>query len=106
VIPWFHVTCSPEALHLDVRPPRRPPWQAAIPWETVERVCLKRGDLWQSDEVYLFVRGRKASYRIPLDCAGGEGLVEALLARRLADAEAWVDTLSGRGAALRCWPPA
>ncbi len=101
---WFRVTPSPAALHMEVRPPGRPAWEARLPWETIERVCLRRGGFLQPDEVYLFVRGREASYLVPLDCAGAESLVKALLARGLVSAAEWTDCLSGRGPALRCWP--
>jgi hypothetical protein len=73
---WYFIRCDTEQLTLDVR--TATPWRAEIRWDRIERICLVPGDLWSSDELIVFVKGRENSYVIPLEANGGAELISAL----------------------------
>lgn len=71
-------------------------------WEDIERVCLKMEGLFGSDALYVFVRGRAASYAVPLAAEGAQALLDELIHRELFDAELAIEAAGSEG--LFCWP--
>jgi hypothetical protein len=86
-IDWFRVTFDETSIYLDVSPPSRDPWQARIEWARVIRICFKSGDLFSSDDIYIFTDERPESRVIPTEAAGGPDLWNEIIRRGLFDAE-------------------
>lgn len=84
---WFIVTLDADSITLDVSPPGGTPWQAKIEWNTINRICLKTGDLLTPDEIYIFTTLRAESHLIPMEASGGLDLWDEIITRGLFDAE-------------------
>src|SRR4029079_8043159 len=99
---WFVVRHDEVGVHLDVSPPGREPWQASIPWASVQRVCFKCEGPEISDGIYIFSSQRPESYVIPTEARGGSDIWSEILSRGLFDPD-----LASRAAAsvagLFCW---
>lgn len=84
---WFLVRFDSDEITLEVSPPNRQSWMAKIKWKQINRVCFNAGDLYNSDDIYLFTDEREESYSIPTEANGGSALWEEILKRNLFDAE-------------------
>ena len=103
-IEWFTVTFDDQQVHLDVRPPGESPWQDAVAWADLIRICFKAEDFLVSDGLYLFSSQRPESYAIPSEAIGGAELWGEILRRGLFDAELAIEAASAIEG-LFCWPP-
>jgi hypothetical protein len=84
---WFNVRLDDEGIHLEVEP-REPGIMACfLPWRSVTRVCFRAEDFLISDGLYLFTNMRPESYAVPVEAAGGDALLNDLIARKLFPAE-------------------
>ena len=83
---WFHVRYDESTIELECEPPGGEHWTQAIAWESIERIVFKAEDPSVSDGIYLFTRGRKESYAIPAEAAGGADLWKEIIRRGLFDA--------------------
>lgn len=84
---WFFVRFDTDFISLEVSPPDRAAWSAQIEWKRIVRVCFKTGDLFDSDEIYIFTDERPESHLIPTEANGGSALWHEILKRNLFDAE-------------------
>ncbi|MBW1811696.1 MAG: hypothetical protein JRJ87_26140 [Deltaproteobacteria bacterium] len=73
VADWYKTKFDDQKISLDVR--TGSPWKVDIPWARIERVCLKAEGALTSDGIYIFVRGREASYAVPVEAEGGSQLL-------------------------------
>ena len=101
---WFHVVVDDGGFHLSVSPPGRAPWSADVAWDEIIRICFKSEGYTASDGIYVFVRGREASYAIPTDATGGTDLWNAFIDRKLFDAELAIKAAMADEGELLCWP--
>lgn len=101
VASWFRVTFDAAQVHLDVR--AAAPWQASFAFADVVRVCIKGEPPPVSDGLYVFVRGRDASYAIPLEGEGAEALMWELSRRGLLPAEV-IERAMASAEGVFCWP--
>jgi hypothetical protein len=102
---WYHVRFDDRAVYREVAPPGGDAWADEFAWGDVVRVCFRTGDLFESDELYVFAAGREASYQIPTEADGGRELVDELIRRDLFAAEMMLEAVTTEGK-LYCWPPA
>lgn len=100
---WYLVRCDDSAVHLDVRPPGREAWSAAIPWDTITRVCFEAEGLDLSDGIYIFTSQRAESHAIPVEASGGHELWTELLRRGLFDAGLAATAMAAADGVF-CWP--
>lgn len=100
---WFHVKFNRDKILLDVNPPPREGWQAEIPWRGIIRVCFKPGDLFESDEIYIFTDKRPESYVIPTEATGGAELWDEIIDRKLFDAGLAIQAMTALEG-IFCWP--
>ncbi len=100
---WFHVSFDEAGVRRQVNPPGKEPWSDGFAWEDVVRVCLKAGDLFESDELYIFTRQRPESYVIPTEAEGGLALLGELVKRGLFDAQMAIEAATATEG-LWCWP--
>ncbi len=101
---WYTVTFDDTYVYRNARPPGGDSWKDNFEWKDVIRVCFQTGDLYSSDELYIFVTDREESYLIPIDANGGLEFWGEIIDRNLFDAELAIKiaTVSERG--LFCWP--
>ena len=102
---WFKVSSNDETILIDATPPGRDKWSAEIKWSEIERVCYGTTDFLYSDEIFLFVKGRKESYHIPIDADGGIDLWNGIIDRKLFDAELAIKVATADIGRVYCWPP-
>ena len=100
---WFHVSFDEAGVHREVNPPGGEAWSDQFAWGDVIRVCLKGGDLFESDELYIFTRQRPESYVIPTEAEGGLALLDELVKHRLFDAQLAIEAATATEG-LWCWP--
>ena len=100
---WFHVKFNNDRIYLNVNPPSSEGWQAEIPWKDIIRVCFKPGDLFESDEIYIFTDKRPESYVIPTEAEGGSELWEEIIDRKVFDAKLAIEALTTTEG-IFCWP--
>lgn len=101
---WFSARFDDAAIFLDVRPPGGAVWQAQIDWARIIRVCFRAGDLFESDEIYIFTDERPESYLVPIEAGGGQALRAELITRGLFDAELAIQAATAANE-LFCWEP-
>lgn len=101
---WFVVTHDQDEIHLRVSPPGGVPWEASLRFADVIRVCFEAEGLFGSDRIYLFVRGREASYVVPTEAVGGSALWGELIERHLFDAKLAIEAATAEEGTLHCWP--
>jgi len=101
---WFKVIFDDKSVLIDVVPPNREKWSAHFDWDDVIRICFKIGDLFTSDELYIFTNTRPESYLIPIEANGGLELWNEIVSRGLFDAGLAIKMVS-KTEGLFCWPP-
>ncbi len=101
---WYNVSFDDTCVCRDVRPPGGEAWKDQFEWKDVIRVCFQAGDLYSSDEIYIFVKNREESYLIPTEANGGSELWGAIIDRGLFDAELAIKIASDTEGELYCWP--
>lgn len=101
---WSKVSFDATAIHLQVAPPGRAAWTAAIPWSSIVRLVFECHDL-SSDSLYVFVRERPESYVIPLEGHGVSALWAEIIDRKLFDPELAIQASRGAEGAMFIWPP-
>jgi Cysteine-rich CPCC len=99
---WFQVRFDDARISLQVNPPQREPWVAAISWERIVRVCFKAGDWDDSDVIYIFTDERPESYLIPSEADVGGALWNEILRRKLFDAEIAIEAMSSTNKLFCC----
>ena len=102
---WFRVGYDDQRIYWDVSPPGGQAWTQQIEWHAITRVCFYAGDLFESDEIYLFTASRPESYVVPTEAEGGSELWSEILDRKLFDAELAIEAARG-DRQLFCDPPA
>lgn len=101
---WYQVRFDQRAVYRNAAPPGGQPWSDEFAWNDVIRVCFHTGNLFESDELYIFTSTRPESYLIPTEAAGGSDLVNELMERKLFPAEMMCQAVLTEGE-LFCWPP-
>ena len=101
---WFSVHFDNEAVHIEATPPGGTAWADDIQWERIIRVCFKAGDLFDSDEIYLFTDERPESYLIPTEASGGLALWTEIIERKLFDADLAIKAATATNE-IFCSPP-
>lgn len=102
---WYHVSFDEASVRRRAHPPDREPWADSLRWDEIVRVCFKTGDLFSSDEIYLFTNERAESYLVPTEAEGATALLEEIVRRKLFDAELLIAAAQTNDE-LFCWPPA
>jgi len=102
---WFKIGLNGETITIYVNPPGGEAWSVEINWSDIERVCYETTGFMYSDDIYLFVKGRKESYRIPVDADGGMKLWLDIIDRKLFDAELAITVATADEGTVNCWPP-
>ena len=100
---WYHVTFDVENIYRNVNPPNEESWTDQLQWKDIIRICFKLGDLYTSDELYMFTDKREESYLIPIEANGGIELWNEIISRKLFDADLAIkiaSTIDG----IYCWP--
>ena len=100
---WFRVGFDDTVINIRVNPPERPAWESRVEWARIIRVCFKAGDLFTTDEIYLFTDERPESYLIPTEAGGGAALWDEIIRRGVFDAELAIEAASATDR-LFCWP--
>jgi hypothetical protein len=100
---WYHVSFNETTVFLDVSPPGSEGWKDQFQWKDVIRVCFQLGDLWVSDEIYIFTNKRPESYVIPTEAEGGPEFWGEIIRRDLFDAELAIEIASATEG-IYCWP--
>jgi hypothetical protein len=101
---WFVVSHDHERVTLRVSPPHGEAWEASFLFADIVRVCFEAEGLFGSDRIYVFVRGRDASYVIPTEAVGGSALWGELIERHLFDAKLAISAAGAEEGSLLCWP--
>jgi len=101
---WYNVTFNGTYIYRDVRPPGGVAWKDHFEWNDIIRVCFQTGDLYSSDELYIFETGRKESYLIPMEADGGLELWGEIIDRGFFDAELAIKIATVSEQGLYCWP--
>ena len=102
---WYHVRFDAEKIYRNAEPAGSTAWADELEWKDIIRICFQAGDLWTSDELYIFTNQREESYLIPLEAEGGLELWNEIIQRGLFDATLAVKVATS-GEGLFCWPPA
>lgn len=100
---WYHVLFDENTVFLDVNPPGGEGWKDQFQWNDIIRVCFLVGDLWMSDEIYIFTNKRPESYVIPTEANGGPEFWGEIIHRNLFDAELAIKIATATEG-LYCWP--
>jgi hypothetical protein len=101
---WFHIELRDDVVHIHVAPPGSESWSAAFALADIERVVFEAGSTLTSDTLYVFVRGRDASYTIPTMAVGGSAFFGALMDRGLFDAQLAIRAATADEGELFFWP--
>ena len=101
---WYNASFDERCVYRDVRPPGQDPWKDQFEWKDIIRICFQAGDLFSSDELYIFTNKREESYLIPIDASGGLELWNEIIERELFSAALAIKTASDTGGGLYCWP--
>lgn len=102
---WYRVRFNDESVNREVRPPGAEAWSDSFLWSDVIRICYEPSpDMYTSDTIYVFTKGREASYAIPTEAEGGSELWGTILERGLFDPEISQRISMGQ-LGLSCWPP-
>ena len=102
---WYHVSFDKKCVHRDVHPPGGEAWKDQFEWKDIIRICFQTGDLYSSDELYIFIKDKKESFLIPMEVDGGLELWGEIIDRRLFDAELAIKIVSeAEEGILTCWP--
>lgn len=101
---WYTVSFDDTYVYRDVRPLGGDAWKDHFKWKDIIRVCFQTGDLFSSDELYIFVTGRKESYLIPMEADGGLELWGEIIDHGLFDAELAIKIATVSEQGLYCWP--
>ncbi|WP_287585440.1 hypothetical protein [Candidatus Borrarchaeum sp.] len=100
---WYNVSFNENTVFLDVNPPDGEEWKAQFQWNDIIRVCFQVGDLWESDDIYIFTNKRPESYVIPTEANGSPECWGEIIRRDLFDAELAIKIASATEG-LYCWP--
>ena len=101
---WYSISFDEQTISLDVRPPDLDSWKAVIRWEDIIRVCYKTGEFLEPDDIYIFIRNREHSYRIPSTAMNAEELWTEIIRRELFDAEVAIQLMTTSNE-MQCFPP-
>jgi len=102
---WYNIFYDDMNVYRDVRPPGGQAWKDQFEWKDVIRICFQTGDLYSSDELYIFIKDKKESFLIPMDAKGGLELWGEIIDRELFDAELAIKiTTEAEDGILTCWP--
>ena len=101
---WYTVSFDDTYVYRDVQPPGGDPWKDHFEWKDIIRVCYQTGDLYSSDELYIFIIDRKESYLIPMDADGVLELWGEIIDRSLFDAELAIKMATASEQGISCWP--
>jgi len=101
---WYNVSFDDKYVYRDVKPPGRDGWEDKFEWKDVIRVCFQAGDLYSSDEMYIFVKDREESYLIPTEANGGSELWGEIIERELFDAKLAIEVATDADGGFYCWP--
>ena len=102
---WYHVSFDGNYVFRKVNPPNGENWKDQLLWKDIIRVCFKPGDLFTSDELYLFTDKRPESYVIPIEADGGSQLWNEIIERELFSAELAIKVATSSDG-IYCWPEA
>jgi hypothetical protein len=94
---WFHVTFDEHGFTRRAQPLGAEAWADTVRWDEIERVCLQMEGLFGSDALYVFARGREASYAVPMEAEGAHELLDELIRRKLFEAELAITAASSEG---------
>ena len=100
---WYHVYFDANYVFRDVNPPNGENWNDKLLWKDINRVCFKPGDLFSSDELYIFTNIRPESYLIPLEADGGSQLWNEIIERELFSAKLAIKAATSNDG-IYCWP--
>jgi hypothetical protein len=101
---WYNLSFDDISVYRDVRPPGGEAWKDHFEWKDIIRICFQTGDLYSSDELYIFVTDRKESYLIPMEADGGLELWGEIIDHGLFDAELAIKIATVSEQGLYCWP--
>ena len=101
---WYNLSFDDISVYRDVRHPGGEAWKDHFEWKDIIRICFQTGDLYSSDELYIFVTDRKESYLIPMEADGGLELWGEIIDYGLFDAELAIKIATVSEQGLYCWP--
>jgi len=101
---WYNLSFDDISVYRDVRPPGGEAWKDRFEWKDIIRICFQTGDLYSSNELYIFVTDRKESYLIPMEADGGLELWGEIIDHGLFDAELAIKIATVSEQGLYCWP--
>ncbi|HEC39323.1 hypothetical protein LCGC14_0587440 [marine sediment metagenome] len=104
LLEWYFVTFDNKNVYRDVRPSFQESWKDQFEWNKIIRICFQTGDLYSSDELYIFIKDKKESFLIPMEANGGLELWGEIIDRRLFDADLAIKIASESEGMLHCWP--
>ena len=100
---WFSVTFDDDRITISCAPPGGEAWEQQVDWTDIIRVCFQLGDMYSSDDIYLFTKHRPESYVIPTEAAGGSDLWGEIVGRELFDPDLAIKIMTA-DEGLFCWP--
>ena len=101
---WYYVSFDNMNVYRDVRPPGGDSWKDQFEWKDIIRICFQTGDLFSSDELYIFIKDKKESFLIPMEAKGGLELWGEIIDLKLFDADLGIQIATEADGMLHCWP--
>ena len=102
---WFKVAYDTEKITLTIKLRFRKSSVTVISWSRITRICFLGGNVFKSDELYIFTDKRPESYVIPMEADGVPQLWDEIITRKLFDAELAIKAAISLEGELLCWPP-
>jgi len=101
---WYDVSFDNINVYRDVHPPGGETWKDQFEWKDIIRICFQTGDLYSSDELYIFIKDKKENFLIPMDAIGTLELWGEIIDRELFDANLAIQIATEADGTLHCWP--
>jgi hypothetical protein len=100
---WYKISWDKVSVYRNVTPPGSEPWSDSFRWSDIERICFEANDFYESDCIYIFLKGQEASVAIPTDASSGADLWGEIIKRKLFDSELAIKAATS-GPGLFCDP--
>ncbi|MCY3415012.1 MAG: hypothetical protein INQ03_25400 [Candidatus Heimdallarchaeota archaeon] len=97
---WYKITLSSNGFHVNIEPSSI---SYSVTWDEIIRICFKPGDLFDQDELLIFVKNRENSYLIPMEASGALELWTTIIDKGYFDPEIAIQAAKA-DEGIFCWP--
>jgi hypothetical protein len=80
-------------------------WNQTFEWSDIVRVCFMDEGIYQSDLLFIELRGKPEPIIVPTEASGGSALFDALTAHGVFPEDVWRKAMGETGGRVHCWPP-